>query len=221
MTDSDPDPDRPPGDGGLRARLRAGVALYTAGRYRAAHDPWEAAWHGSTGDDDPFLHGLVQFTAAVHHGRAGNREGATGLARSARGYLADLPSPYRGVDLDVVRGFLPDLERDPGAAHDPPELRFEGRRLALADLGFPAAGYAAAAVAEDLDGYDEALVERAAEYALADLESGRATTPFVALLFDFLDPGEASRALVYARLEGHVERRDAEASDVAGLFDPE
>jgi hypothetical protein len=203
------------------ARLRAGVALYTAGRYRAAHDPWEAAWHGADGDDDPFLHGLVQFTAAIHHGLAGNPEGATGLARSAEGYLAGLPSNYRGIDLDVVRGFLPEIERDPeAAAHEPPDLRFEGRRLALPDLGFPAARHAAAAIAEDLDGYDEELVERAGEYALADLEAGRATTPFVALLLDFADPGDADRALVYARLEGHVRRRDAEESDVDGLFDP-
>jgi hypothetical protein len=203
-------------------RLRAGVALYTAGRYRAAHDPWEAAWHGATGDDDPFLHGLIQFTAAVHHGLEGNPEGATGLARSAREYLADLPSPYRGVDLDVVRGFLPDVERDPeAAAREPPELRFEGRPLTLADLEFPAARHAAAALAEDLEGYDEAVVERAGEYALADLGAGRPTTPFVALLLDFVDPGETSRALVSARLESHVEKRDAEASDVDGLFDPE
>jgi hypothetical protein len=208
-------------DRALEERLRAGVALYTAGRYRAAHDPWEAAWHDSTGDDDPFLHGLVQFTAAIHHGLDGNSEGATGLARSAQGYLAGLPSTYRGIDLDVVRGFLPELERDPQVAREPPELRLEGRRLALSDLEFPAARHAATAVAEDLASYDEELVERAGEYAVADLESGRPTTPFVALLLDFLDPGDASRALVYARLEAHVEKRDAEVSDVDGLFDPE
>ena len=208
-------------DAALDERLRAGVALYTAGRYRAAHDPWEAAWHASTGEDDPFLHGLVQFTAAVHHGLAGNREGATGLARSAREYLAGLPSTYRGIDLDRVRGFLPDLEHDPeAAAEEPPELRYEGRRLSLSDLEFPAARHAAAALAEDLDGYDEAVVERAGEYALADLEAGRATTPFVALLLDLVDPRDADRALVYARLEGHVEKRDAEEADVDGLFDP-
>jgi hypothetical protein len=208
-------------DRAFEDRLRAGVALYTAGRYRAAHDPWEAAWHEAAGDDDPFLHGLVQFTAAIHHGLGGNREGAVGLARSAQGYLAGLPSDYRGVDLDAVRGFLPELERDPQAAREPPELRLGGRRLTLSDLEFPAARHAAAAVAEDLDGYDEELVERAGEYAVADLEAGRATTPFVALLLDFVDPGETSRALVYARLERHVEKRDAEESDVDGLFDLE
>ena len=208
-------------DADLEARLRAGVALYTAGRYRAAHDPWEAAWHGSTGEDDPFLHGLVQFTAAVHHGLAGNREGATGLARSAGEYLAGLSSPYRGIDLDAVREFLPELERDPGAAEEPPGLRHEGRRLSLSDLKFPAARHAAAALAEDLDGYDEAVIERAGEYAVADLEAGRATTPFVALLLDFVDPRETTRAFVYARLESHVEKRDAEAADVDGLFEPE
>ncbi|MEF8840405.1 MAG: DUF309 domain-containing protein [Haloarculaceae archaeon] len=208
-------------DRALKDRLRAGVALYTAGRYRAAHDPWEAAWHEADGDDDPFLHGLVQFTAAVHHGLGGNREGAVGLARSAQGYLADLPPDYRGVDLDTVRGFLPELECDPQAAREPPELRFEGRRLTLSDLEFPAARHAAAAVAEDLEGYDDEVVERACEYAVADLDAGKATTPFVALLLDFLDPGETSRALVYARLRSHVEKRDTEVSDVDGLFEPE
>ena len=66
--------------------LRAGVAIYNAGAYRAAHGAWESRWLSleRDTDDERFLHGLIQFTAAVHHARDGNDSGAVGLARSAR-----------------------------------------------------------------------------------------------------------------------------------------
>ncbi len=70
----------------VRDHLRAGVAIYNAGAYRAAHGAWESKWLSLDrgGDDERFLHGLIQFTAAVHHARDGNDSGAVGLARSAR-----------------------------------------------------------------------------------------------------------------------------------------
>ncbi|MFB6301121.1 MAG: DUF309 domain-containing protein, partial [Halobacteriales archaeon] len=52
----------------MDAHLRAGIAIYNAGGYHAAHDAWEDHWLDleSGTDDERFLHGLIQFTAAVH-----------------------------------------------------------------------------------------------------------------------------------------------------------
>ena len=76
----------------MNAHLRAGVAVYNAGRFHAAHDAWEEYWLGleSGADDERFLHGLIQFTAVVYHATEDNWSGAQGLAESAREYLADL-----------------------------------------------------------------------------------------------------------------------------------
>ncbi|ELZ94766.1 hypothetical protein C440_06817 [Haloferax mucosum ATCC BAA-1512] len=96
--------------------LRAGIAIYNAGAYRAAHGAWEATWlrlEDET-DDERFLHGLIQFTAAVHHVRDDNDAGAVGLARSAREYLSGLDDDYRGVNLDAVRSYLAHLEAAAG-----------------------------------------------------------------------------------------------------------
>ena len=71
----------------MREHLRAGIAVYNAGEYHAAHDAWEDYWldleRGT--DDERLLHGLIQFTAAVHHAEERNWEGAVGLAESATG----------------------------------------------------------------------------------------------------------------------------------------
>lgn len=47
--------------------LRAGVAIYNAGAYRAAHGAWESKWLSleRDTDDERFLHGLIQFIAVA------------------------------------------------------------------------------------------------------------------------------------------------------------
>ncbi|MEF8774713.1 MAG: DUF309 domain-containing protein [Halobacteriales archaeon] len=205
----------------MRDRLRAGVAVYNAGRYHAAHDAWEDHWLGleSGTDDERFLHGLIQFTAAVHHARHANWSGATGLADSAGEYLADLPPEYRGVTLGTVRAWLGDLRTDPEVIErrSPPALRVDGVALAPADLDLAATGHAAAVLAE-ADGYDAAVLADAARYARADVAADVASSPVLALLFDFVrEP--ADRAIVFERLAGHVDRRRSRETDVDGLFD--
>ena len=205
----------------MDAHIRAGVAIYNGGGHHAAHDAWEDHWLEleSGTDDERFLHGLIQFTAAVHHGKRANWEGVRGLAESAGEYLEGLPSPYRGVDLHPVREFLAVLAAEPEAfeRREPPLLRREGVALRPADLDFEAAAVAAEVLAEERDAYDETVLQDAVEYAGGELETagdGR----FVALVLDFV--GEPDRRdLVYDRLVEHVERRRARESDVEGLFD--
>lgn len=209
--------------------LRAGIAVYNAGEHHAAHDAWEHQWlelEAGTADER-LLHGLIQFTAAVHHARNRNWPGATGLAGSAREYLAGLPDPdrYRGVDLDRVRAFLEGLAADPERIEraPPPALTHEGTAVSLADLDAEATFVAARSLSEELD-VDEAVLDRAISYARTELsEAGTGT--MLALVFDLVrgveeEGGTDRRALVRQRLEEHVERRRRRKRDVEGLFDP-
>ncbi|AZH27050.1 DUF309 domain-containing protein [Haloplanus aerogenes] len=204
----------------MEAPLRAGIAIYNAGEYHAAHDAWEEPWLAldSGIDDERFLHGLIQFTAAVYHARTRNWSGATGLAESAGDYLAGLPSPYRGVDLDPVRRSLTALAADPEVIerHRPPALRYEGAALTPEDLRFEAAAVAATVLADEY-GYDVATVERAIEFAREEIEGGERTL-FTTTLLEFVT-ADAERPLVYQRLTEHVDRRAREYADVAGLFE--
>jgi hypothetical protein len=204
----------------MDASLRAGVAIYNAGRYHAAHDAWEDPWLALDDgtDDERFLHGLIQFTAALYHARTRNWSGATGLAGSAGDYLADLPSPYRGVALDPIRRALSTLAADPEVIERrrPPPLRYDGRALALTDLRFESAAVAARVLAE-ADGYDPAPVARAIDFAREEIEGGERTL-FTTLVMEFVT-ADANRSLVYRRLADHVERREREYADVDGLFE--
>ncbi|WP_436923216.1 DUF309 domain-containing protein [Halosimplex amylolyticum] len=201
-------------------QLRAGVAVYNAGHYHAAHDAWEERWLDlPEGDDERFLHGLIQFTAAVYHARGRNWSGATGLADSAGDYLAGLPPDYRGVNVATVRAFLAGLARDPERIERraAPALTYEGEAIGLADLDVEAAFVAAGVLAEDL-GYDEEVIEQAARYARADLDAGDEGSEFVTFLLDFVRDAE-HRGIVAQRLSEHVDRREHRESDVDGLFD--
>jgi len=204
----------------MDASLRAGVAVYNAGRYHAAHDAWEEPWLALDDgtDDERFLHGLIQFTAAVHHARSRNWSRATGLAESAGDYLAGLSSPYRGIDLDPIRRALAALAADPEVIERrrPLPLRYDGRALALADLRFEAAAVAARVLAA-ADGYDPAPIDRAVDFAREEIEGGERTL-FTTTVMEFVT-ADATRSLVYQRLADHVERREREYADVAGLFE--
>ncbi|MFT4921210.1 MAG: hypothetical protein ACI8XM_000405 [Haloarculaceae archaeon] len=205
----------------MDAHLRAGLAIYNAGGYHAAHDAWEDHWLDLPAgtDDEQFLHGLIQCTAAVYHAREGNWSGATGLADSAREYLGDLPADYRGVNVADVRAYLSELACDPELIERGPSLALthEGTRLVPADLDVAATTVAATVLAEER-GDDEAVLERAGAYARADLDAGKTESPFVALLFDFVrEPGD--RDIVFQRLSEHVQRRQSRAEDVEGLFE--
>jgi hypothetical protein len=205
----------------MEPHLRAGIAIYNAGQFHAAHDAWEAHWLDlDTGtDDEQFLHGLIQFTAAVYHASNGNWSGATGLADSAGEYLDGLPPTYRGVNVGDVRSELGALARDPEVVErrHPLALTHDGHELELDDLRFEATAVAADVVAEE-HGYDEQLVETATRYAREDLSDDVASSPFVTLLFDFVREPE-NRGIVVQRLGEHADRRQSRDDDVSGLFD--
>ncbi|PSP54935.1 DUF309 domain-containing protein [Halobacteriales archaeon QS_1_67_19] len=205
----------------MRDHLRAGIAIYNDGEHHAAHDAWEDHWLDleSGTDDERLLHGLIQFTAAIHHVREANWEGVRGLAESGAAYLADLPADYRATNVGEIRSYLWAVAADPEHVERvaPPDLIHESEALRPEDLRFDAAAVAADVLAEE-HGYDEAVIEQAVAYARGDLESGRATSQFVTFVMDFArDP--ANRGIVFQRLRGAVGKRDHEEEDVEGLFD--
>jgi hypothetical protein len=204
----------------MEAELRAGIAVYNAGYYHAAHDAWEARWLDlPDGDDERFLHGLIQFTAAVYHARNRNWSGATGLAESARAYLADLPADYRAVNVDTVRTSLAALERDPERIErgPPPRLTYASEALALPDLDFESTAVAAELLAAEL-GYDEQPMDRAVEFARTDLAAGEPQSRFIRLVSEFVRES-THRGVVFQRLASNVEARQAREDDVKGLFE--
>ena len=208
----------------LDARLRAGTAVFNAGHYHAAHDAWEPPYRAATGEKRDFLQGLIQYAAAAHHASRGNREGAQGLAESALGYLDGVDS--RGIDLEPVRAWLRDCrdDFDTVTGRTPPSLERHGDRPSLSDLTYPAAAVAAPLVA-DATGYDAAVLDAGASYALADLADDEVGSPFVTFVLDFLRGAEGAaddgtrRDVVVQRLRSHVERRQAREDDITGLFD--
>jgi len=203
----------------MDAALRAGIAIHNAGHYHAAHDAWEDEWLAlDDGPDERLLHGLVQFTAAVHHARSRNWTGAVGLCESAREYLDGLPPDHRGVNVAAVQRYLAGLGDDPERVERESVLALtsDGDALGLADLDAHAAVEAAVVLA-DRHGYSVEDFDAAAEYAREGLADGE-YNEFAALLCDFA-AGDAQRALVATRLGQHVQRRQRREADVAGLFD--
>ena len=204
----------------MREHLRAGVAIYNEGRFHAAHDAWEDHWldleRGT--DDERLLHGLIQFTAVVHHLADENWSGAAGLAESAGEYLTSLGATSHGVELDPVRAFLDRVADGPEhvAPDDAPPLVYEGRALDFEDLDFETTAVAAQVLAAE-DGYDESVVASGVEYAREKVEADESGT-FTGLIFSFVrDPDH--RPIVATRLGEHVQRRQQRESDVDGLFE--
>ncbi|MFB6146761.1 MAG: DUF309 domain-containing protein [Halobacteriaceae archaeon] len=205
----------------MDAALRAGVAVYNAGHYHAAHDAWEDRWLAleSGTDDEVLLHGLIQFTAAVHHGYEGNWTGVRGLAASAGDYLDGLPPDYRGVDVAAVRRYLDRLAGDPEHVEraGPLALRYRGDLLRPGDLDAPGALAAAPVLADALD-LEEAVIEAAVEYARADVAAGDTGSAFLGLVLDLVrDPDH--RAIAVDRLRSQVSRRRSRETDVDDLFE--
>jgi len=103
------------------ATLRAGIELFDAGSYLAAHELFEELWEETEGGEADFFKGLIQAAVALHHFQSGNLEGAAQLYSGHRRFLSPYLPLHAGLDiarfLREMQVFLePVLGRRPGAA---------------------------------------------------------------------------------------------------------
>src|SRR5205814_9789808 len=88
----------------------AGIDLYNAGEFHAAHDAWEERWRDDCGAREKlFLQALIQSAVVFHHIEIGRRGAARRMYGIAKEKFAR-PGAERFMSLDV-RDYLSQLER--------------------------------------------------------------------------------------------------------------
>src|SRR5918911_5345179 len=79
----------------------AGIDLYNAGEFHAAHDAWEDRWRDEAGPREKlFLQALIQSAVVFHHIEIGRRGAARRVYRMALEKFERLGAP-RYMSLDV------------------------------------------------------------------------------------------------------------------------
>jgi hypothetical protein len=79
----------------------AGIDLYNAGEYHAAHDAWEERWMGPVAPDEKlFLQAMIQSAVAFHHLQIGRPGAARRMYLMAKEKFARLNQPiFMSLDL--------------------------------------------------------------------------------------------------------------------------
>ena len=79
----------------------AGIDLYNAGEYHAAHDAWEERWMGPVDADEKlFLQAMIQSAVAFHHLQIGRPGAARRMYLGAKEKFARLNQPiFMSLDL--------------------------------------------------------------------------------------------------------------------------
>jgi uncharacterized protein len=79
----------------------AGIDLYNAGEYHAAHDAWEERWMGPVGADEKlFLQAMIQSAVAFHHLQIGRPGAARRMYLMAKEKFTRLNQPiFMSLDL--------------------------------------------------------------------------------------------------------------------------
>jgi predicted metal-dependent hydrolase len=111
------------------AEYLAGIDLYNAGEFHAAHDAWEERWRDDCGAREKlFLQALIQSAVVFHHVEIGRRGAARRMYGMAKEKFARLGA-RRFMSLDI-EDYLAQMERalrwleeaeDPRAV-EPPEF---------------------------------------------------------------------------------------------------
>ena len=92
------------------AEYLAGIDLYNAGEFHAAHDAWEERWRDDCGPREKlFLQALIQSAVVFHHIEIGRRGAARRMYGMALEKFERLGAP-RYMSLDIA-GYLAGLAR--------------------------------------------------------------------------------------------------------------
>ena len=86
----------------------AGIDLYNAGEFHAAHDAWEERWMGEVGPKEKlFLQAMIQSAVAFHHLEIGRPGAARRMHQMAREKFARLGTKvFMSLDLDDYQSQL-------------------------------------------------------------------------------------------------------------------
>ena len=113
----------------------AGIDLYNAGEFHAAHDAWEERWMGEVGQQEKlFLQAMIQSAVAFHHIDIGRPGAARQMYLRAKEKFAKLGCPtFMSLDLsdyqsqlDVALSWLlevADPREHPIPVITPPKIR--------------------------------------------------------------------------------------------------
>jgi predicted metal-dependent hydrolase len=88
----------------------AGIDLYNAGEFHAAHDAWEERWMGEVGPDEKlFLQAMIQSAVAFHHLQIGRPGAARQMYTRAQEKFERLgKNVFMSLD---IRDYLVQLDR--------------------------------------------------------------------------------------------------------------
>src|SRR3989440_13010112 len=86
----------------------AGIDLYNAGEFHAAHDAWEERWIGPVGPDEKlFLQAMIQSAVAFHHLQIGRPGAARQMYLAAKEKFARLGcNCFMSLDLEDYQSQL-------------------------------------------------------------------------------------------------------------------
>jgi len=86
----------------------AGIDLYNAGEYHAAHDAWEERWMGPVDPDEKlFLQAMIQSAVAFHHLQIGRPGAARQMYTMAKEKFARLNQRvFMSLDLEDYQAQL-------------------------------------------------------------------------------------------------------------------
>lgn len=86
----------------------AGIDLYNAGEFHAAHDVWEERWMGEVGPQEKlFLQAMIQSAVAFHHLDIGRPGASRQMYQRAKEKFARLGSKvFMSLDLEEYQSQL-------------------------------------------------------------------------------------------------------------------
>lgn len=114
----------------------AGINLYNAGEFHAAHDVWEDRWRDDAGPSEKlFLQAMIQSAVAFHHLEIGRRGAARRMYQMAKEKFARLQTDrFMSLDLRDYQAQLDDALAWLWSAPDPRELEPPAIRLPVIRL---------------------------------------------------------------------------------------
>lgn len=103
------------------AKFQQGLDQFNSRLFFEAHESWEEIWLHAPEPEKTFLQGLIQVSAAFHHYRRHNPQGAQSLLSAGIAKLSPFPADHRGLELENLRAAAKHFERALRAGEDPGE----------------------------------------------------------------------------------------------------